>query len=522
MNDCVLTVVDTSGIQSYVFGSNRLRENVGASELVLQATGAWIYETLPQIGRTNVVDGGMHHELKLEDGLAAELIYTGGGNALVLFASRPLAVRWAMLLTEKALRKAPGLNLIVAHSEPFSWDQNGNNLADQVRRLFEITLAEIKQNRIISAPLLGLGVTATCQSTGQVAVAMDAVDSIRVSTEIVRKTDALPAARKRFDSVFHDYTGAQTLDYDLPNQLDELGRSIGERSYIAVVHADGNGMGKRFQAAWIGKNNRAAILAVRRLSEAVNSAGERAMKRMLIGLLQPSGRLIEPFDANSKLPFRPLIYGGDDVTFVCDGRLGLGLAAAYLRAFEQETTALPDNGGAATAAAGVAIVKTHYPFARAYEFSETLSRNAKDELRRESSGIDWHIALSGLLDELPVLRKREYMGKDGLLVMRPLRLRHDPRNWRTWPAFEKTLCAFMEDPDWAERRNKVKQLREVLREGGTRTKQFCTVYQIDRLPGYDDVDVPQEFHRRGWDGYMCGYFDPIEALDFYIPLHGEK
>jgi hypothetical protein len=25
------------------------------------------------------------------------------------------------------------------------------------------------------------------------------------------------------------------------------------------------------------------------------------------------------------LPFRPLVYGGDDVTFVCDGRLGLVL-----------------------------------------------------------------------------------------------------------------------------------------------------------------------------------------------------
>lgn len=33
-----LVIVDTTGIQSYIFGSNRLRENVGASYLVHQAT----------------------------------------------------------------------------------------------------------------------------------------------------------------------------------------------------------------------------------------------------------------------------------------------------------------------------------------------------------------------------------------------------------------------------------------------------------------------------------------------------
>lgn len=36
-----LLILDTSQIQPYVFGSNRLRENIGASYLVAQATGQW-------------------------------------------------------------------------------------------------------------------------------------------------------------------------------------------------------------------------------------------------------------------------------------------------------------------------------------------------------------------------------------------------------------------------------------------------------------------------------------------------
>jgi hypothetical protein len=41
-----LTILDTTGIQNYIFGSNRLKENVGASEMVKRATEDWVYEAL--------------------------------------------------------------------------------------------------------------------------------------------------------------------------------------------------------------------------------------------------------------------------------------------------------------------------------------------------------------------------------------------------------------------------------------------------------------------------------------------
>jgi hypothetical protein len=41
-----LVIVDTAQIQPYVFGSNRLRENIGGSHLVAQATGAWALEAV--------------------------------------------------------------------------------------------------------------------------------------------------------------------------------------------------------------------------------------------------------------------------------------------------------------------------------------------------------------------------------------------------------------------------------------------------------------------------------------------
>ena len=45
----IVTVLDTTGIQPYIFGSNRLRENVGASYLVSQATDEWVKEVLKDL-----------------------------------------------------------------------------------------------------------------------------------------------------------------------------------------------------------------------------------------------------------------------------------------------------------------------------------------------------------------------------------------------------------------------------------------------------------------------------------------
>jgi hypothetical protein len=60
---------------------------------------------------------------------------------------------------------------------------------------------------------------------------------------------------------------------------------------------------------------------------------------------------------DGKLPYRRIIVGGDDVTFVCDGRLALTLTTAFLKAFEQS---MANTGNErlndVRAAAGIAVV----------------------------------------------------------------------------------------------------------------------------------------------------------------------
>ena len=64
---------------------------------------------------------------------------------------------------------------------------------------------------------------------------------IRISEEVKAKLDAFDRAHRRLTDFL------QLGDYCIPKKFDDLGRTKGESSYIAIVHTDGNGMGKRIQ-----------------------------------------------------------------------------------------------------------------------------------------------------------------------------------------------------------------------------------------------------------------------------------
>lgn len=546
MNNYVVTVLDTTGIQPYIFNSNRLRENIGASYLVDKVTGDWVKKILET--EFNIPKEQQYQPIN-SSGFAAEIIYAGGGNTLLLFTSLDIAKDFIKKLSWRILNYAPGINLVAAHKE-FNWNEC---LFTIVKDLMENEVEHLKRSKISSSPLLGLGVTATCNSTQLPAVGLsdsyidkDEQDIYLISTEtkakLIAGNKAIKELRDQFTSLFKNKVD------DFAYRMDHLGRSKHESSYYAIVHADGNNMGKRFKI--FGKKgmesnpndpNRGYIEAMRKMSKSVNCAGIKAIKKVICTLVNSiddegnifttdkDGNKIIRFslyeDENGKkyLPFRPLIYGGDDITFVCEGRLGLELAAIYLQELEKQD--IEDNKPL-LACAGVSIAKSHYPFARAYSLSENLCKTAKkfvkDQNDREFSGIDWHIAASGLFGSISEIREREYKVKEDTLNMRPLLIQSNDNQWRTWSNITNVINEFNDNEKWKNKRNKVIGLREKLREGKEAVKQFITAYQIDELPhihGGDELKLKSE----GWTEEICGYFDAIEAMEFYFPLQkGDK
>ena len=535
MSNYTLVLVDTTGIQSYIFGSNRLRENVGASHLVHLATEGWLCSDNPKpllgTDNHNLRNGSVIEAMHIENGLDAELLYAGGGNTVLLFQSDEFAQQFTRNLSRKLIEEAPGLDVVAVRQ---TVDLTNGSLAQSMKCGFE-QMKKHKAGREQSQPLLGLSVTAACQSTGLVAnfeqqePGEDATGQILISSEVKAKWDINKKANERLETQFM----ADLPDgYEFPRDFDDLGRSKSDFSYIAVVHADGNGMGKLLQSiikkyeTQSGTDaNRKLIREVRHFSKSANAAGSTALSAVIkeVADWNEMRRQADETNARKKknsdrlqLSIRPIVFGGDDVTFVCDGRIGLKAAQIFLDAFSKQK--IPNAAGTeqfGIAAAGVAIVKVHYPFARAYHLSEALCKNAKNTFDRQAPALDWHLAQSGLFGDLSEIRRREYNEQcndkgevTASLLMRPVTVGNTLiGKWHTWGNFVKLLTAFQDTEQWP--RNKVMQLCEALLNGTDTVETFVADYhQLPKINATDSQHV-----NKGVSGGRSVYFDAIEMIE---------
>ena len=367
MSDFYLVIVDTTGIQSYIFGSNRLRENVGASYLVHMATGGWLMEesdTLLPPGQHNIeatptARKRLDRRIEADDSLMAEMLYSGGGNSVLIFRREEEAKSFGRKLSSRLIEQAPGLDAVMV-IQPFDWTKN---LAATMQEM-----GRQKGERSRSQLLLGLGVTAACASTGLAAnyhetepgTAQEEERSrLSISAEVAAKWDNNKAAKERLED---ELPIPKEYSYTYPDEFDDLGRTEGEQSYIGVVHANGNGMGQILEGItekFVQKSpplNREYIGELRRFSDKANNVGLKALQAVIDKIaewnekfdkkpkeLPPPGQMALRPESNKEkgkpayISILPIVFGGEDVTFVCDGRIVLQAAKVFLDAFSKET-----------------------------------------------------------------------------------------------------------------------------------------------------------------------------------------
>ena len=535
----ILTFVDTLGIQSFVFASNRLRDVVGGSELVHQATS-----------RQGWVD---------ELGYKAQVIVGAGGNLLLHFDDAEQAREFAAQYSRKMLDKAPGLEVALVHHK-----YEDGQLAKAIQEV-QVKIENHKLERCPSVPLLGLGVTATCQETRQPAVALDEGVPIAAGVDVRRKANDQDQARwlKFLPCDYQQFRKGKGgwVELAFPVELDDLGRSRGDTSLMGVVHIDGNGIGQKLKD-WLegqvknGSDDTTVLNQYQALSKKLDGLAERVFKTLVDrvvaaidwddrrGYVLQSTLLRQRFALRCKqdtetdrlqlfLPIRPILLGGDDLTFVCDGRIALDLAATALIEFEefefeQKQTSL-DPLGQVRACAGVALVKTHTPFARAYHLAESLCTSAKRRLRDEKwpdrSALDWHIGLSSPTETLAALRQRQYGGEKLPWTCRPYLLcQYAPSesepdwNWLARDVLGTNDKGFQtsdpeKTPNWQAHRSKLKTLREIVREGEDEVRNTLEAWRV----AHPKLALPDRM-RDGFIGPHSPLLDALELLDIHFPL----
>lgn len=531
----IITIFDARRIQTYLFGSNRLVENIGASYLVNQALHQWPLEAAEKTapGRVNPFGEGGPAEPGIFEGgpYDIELIYSAGGNGL--FACRDMAIgkRFASNLSRILHERAPGLD-VACHHHPIAG--NSFKIGKEIWNAL-CGMANAKSGQIPGTPFTGAGVTERC-ATGneETAIIMDPVRGDRfLGASAAAKVNNAKNAKYHLSR----FLGKALPDYcDLPLELDDLGRSRGEKSFVGVVHVDGNRVGRSLQEKLLHKGVESSVdqlKAIRAYSAAISSMGSSAVRAVMEQVARNWNPTEELYAGRLKLkrnkrddvylPFRPLVYGGDDITFVCDGRIALDLAATCLEAFNDGDLNLH-------ACAGVALVKSHYPFFRAYALAEELCRNAKkaviDQRDGVGSAMDWHIQSGGPMQSIDAVRDREYtIGNSEKLTCRPYFVRPTkPRGMNDWKSFRNDFLLVIqghaspgtERNDWAGAHSRLKSLVPHIVKGPIASELVLTEWA---QKGYTLPEYCRNELSSGFDGNKTPFLDALELLDFLVPLN---
>lgn len=405
-------LVDTMSIQEYIYSSNKLRENLGASHIV----GHYVYHHLFQVALQKMGLPSSDYDLtSWEKGSGAlldipcEAAYIGGGNAMIFFKDLAIAKSFIQTFTKLALEYYPGLKLAIAFDEEF--DVSINNFKASKTALHKKLLKNRNFHfREINIPKHGIN--RDCPKTGDAADTPDDEGVAYISHGAKQKMKAAEIAQNQINS---DYNDILNKKYSFGSELDSFGQIDG-RSYIAVVHIDGNGMGKKFMEV-------KSLEELRKLSVAVSTASKNCLEKLVKYVVDDMMPKLEKLNEDSNnhsesqeepqkkkkvfdfakngkttvLPFRPIIGGGDDITFVCEGRLGIHLAEKTIGLLNQATKEALGTDEEFSACAGVAIVKTKYPFFRAYHLAEELITVAKRKAKPEMDD-DQNSPCAALLD----------------------------------------------------------------------------------------------------------------------------
>lgn len=386
MNTAIL--FDTMSIQNYVFGSNKLKDNLGASFIVEH-----IYDEFEKFIETGELDIG----------------YIGGGNALLFTSSVDKAKSIIKEFTTQLLQTYPGVSIAVAINDNFG--AKDPSYQEKLKKLFK----DLAMNKGQFLPINTIpthGITDVCRySSLSVEKIVTYRDNRKESYDYISSVTA--SKRSIEDDVKKEeeiiLASAGITGYSFPYELDKLGQDKGSDSHIAIVHIDGNGFGEEFRNLNdVGE------------TEALSKKVKNAVKASFVYSLQEyirvheslEGIIVKNFDDKKQelLPIRPIILGGDDVTFICNGQLGIWFAECFMEKFKShsidEKQLKPFSS-----CTGIAIVKSKYPFYRAYQLAEELCNNAKKARKDNGASgnwIDFHLAYGGLGNTLEEIRNLQY------------------------------------------------------------------------------------------------------------------
>ena len=374
------------GIQDFIFKTNELKHIVGASELVEQIC-------------TSAFD---------EFGKNGESVVRAAGNIKFIFEKEEDCARAVREFPKKVMTMAPGITISQA---VVPLDDNFGKAIDDIEALLKIQ--RNKPSRSVTAGLIGIK---RANNTGLpvVRIKEECHKVVYKDYSTIQKECFQDVKGLCENSFGKGVLSSKGVAYNVSDITDK-------NDWIAIIHADGNGLGKVVQV--VGKQKDVFRDFSLKLDIATKEAANKAF-----------AAIADRFGDKAIIPIRPVVLSGDDMTVIIRGDLALDYANAFITAFEETTQkhlggilkeqhVFAEDKDNLTACAGIAYIKSSYPFYYGYQLAEDLCGQAKKDTKAiygaetnhlPPSCLMFHKVQDSFIVDYKELVERELTAKDGL------------------------------------------------------------------------------------------------------------
>jgi len=377
------------GIQDFIFRTNELKDIVGGSALVQNVCSTLFEEfTFKQ---------------------PCDMIVMAAGNIKCIFDDEEDCKKAVLKFPKKVMEYAPGITISQAVVEMESdFGTAVNELEKKLRaqrnrpaKSMSVGLMGIERSRKTGLPAVGIQKEKEKQKdkTQKKETEQDSV-KIYVDEGTLEKRkgqDILDLCEKSF--------GYKPKKADVPFDIQDM---ISQNDWIAIIHADGNSLGEQVKERGNDKEKLKEFSA--KLDDATKEAAQETYKKIEEKYYDKEKQSW----GSKRIPMRPIVLSGDDMTMICRADIALDYATWFMQSFEEKTK---EKGFPLTACAGIAYIKSSYPFYYGYNLAEALCSQAKtdaksDKIKDKNNGtipscLMFHKVQSSFVEEYKEIVKKE-------------------------------------------------------------------------------------------------------------------
>lgn len=346
------------GIQGFIFQTNELKDIVGASELV------------EEICTTAFDEFG---------GSKEDSILRAAGNIKHIFNNRENCEKAVKNFPKKVMEMAPGITISQAVVKMEGKYADFSAAVDELE-----SRLRTQRNEPMRSLTLGLMGIQRSRKTG-LPVYEKIDDEYFDRATFLKRFETDEKSGKKYrkrttKKLCKESFGFEPYGSRLAYNIEDITKY---NDWIAVIHADGNGLGQIVQKIGNDENQ------FKEFSQQLNDVTIAAANSAYVATMKKYG-----ISEKEVIPIRPIVLGGDDFTAICRGDMALFYTKEFLKHFEIHSKLrlgellgrnnVFGTGGVCklTSCAGITFIKSSYPFYYGYDLAESLCDRAKKDAKK--------------------------------------------------------------------------------------------------------------------------------------------